>query len=74
MVSPERAVKLGILSKQGEHCHPKQLRSLGITVINTAPGAIKLYCAANLIQIEYALTNAIAYPHNMHLTLMLFLA
>lgn len=44
-----------------------------ITVINTGQCAIKLSCAANLIKIEYMLTNAIAYPHNMDLTLTLYI-
>lgn len=60
MVSPEHAISLSISSKQEEHCHPKQLRSSGATVVNTGLGAIKLSCAANLIQIEYVLTNVIA--------------
>lgn len=42
-------------------------------VINIGQGAIKLSCAVNLIQIEYILTNAIAHPHNMYLTLTLYI-
>lgn len=44
-----------------------ETKSTETTVINTGLGAIKLSCAANLIQIEYALTNAIAQPHHMDL-------
>lgn len=72
MLSPEQAIKLGISSKQGEHCHPKQQRSPGTMVINTGPDAIKSSHAANLIRIQYAFTNAIAYPHNTDLMLTFY--